>query len=682
MAEQFTKLLAIDDGWQVREDPTQAGGFSVMENAVITPRGGVAVRPGTELFGASDTTNGPVYSIHTTKLRGGTNIMLRSSDTVLEYYNPYSLAWSLLKSGFTTQQVFGFQDHSRGKVAGSIDNNTYVYFCNAIEPYQRWRNEAYDATTALLSGGETAIPVTTVFTPTVYYSGTASATTTTTLTIATADWFANQWNTSFYVRITSGAALGEVQPITATTTTELTFSAIATLAGTPTFEIRMLKFPDSGTVLVGTTSVAYTAITTDTNLTVASAPAAASGSAVTLVPEVFKSAPRGNIFAVLFTQLFLSGNPRFPTSYYRSKIDDASDFTFSGTRVAGEGDVIDVPDATPRINDLNIQEDKLIVGSESYIEQTTFTQDASDLPSRTPLFKSSLAGPAGRSSRMGDDVLFANKNKEITSLGRVINRDVRPFRRDIGWDIKTAIRDFDFTSASTYTYKNYTFVAAKETSASTTNDLVLVYDNNRSKWVGKWNIPAQSFTEYNNTLYFGSSASREVYSMFTDDTVQLKGTTKIGYNFRVATQWINKTKDHSHLQQFSKLKVGGYIKLNTTATFRLYYDFGTEAAYSFDWDPQETPDAILGLTEEQVTGVTYLGSSPLGIDLSGTDFGDFGEVRFLAYFNVPLTVHTYVKLEVETDGESKYIEITEFAANVNEVDKINESYILDSENIS
>jgi len=682
MDSAFVKLLDPTDGWQARRDPAQAGGWSVMENAIITDRDGLAVRPGTELFGAEDTTNGAVTSIFTTKTRNGTNVMLRASDTVLEYYNRKTSAWARLKSGFTSGQVFGFQDHSRGKVAGSIDNNTYVYFCNGIEPYQRWRNEAWDKTTVALAGGETAITVESTLTDTVFYSGTASSVTTTTIDIASADWFANQWNDGFCVLITSGAQSGQTRDITATTTTQITFGTIGSLSGTPTFEIRQFKFPTSGTVIVNTTTVAYTDIPSSTTLTVASAPAASNGSPVALVPEEFKSAPRGNIFAVVFTQMFLSGNPRFSTTLWRSKVDDATDFSFSSPRVAGEGDVIDIPDATPKINDVSVFEDKLIAGSESYIESIVFTQDANDLPNRTPVFRSSLAGPAGRAARMGDDVLFANKNKEITSLGRVMNKDVRPFRRDIGWDIKRAIKDFDFTSARTYTFKNYTVVACKETEDSATNDLVLVYDNNRSKWVGEWNVPAQCFTEYDGSLYFGSSASREVYKMFTLDTVQDKAGTPIGYGFRAATQWINKTRDNSHLQQFDCLKFAGYIKLNTTVTFRLYYDFETEPTHTWQWDPTITPTAVLDATQEQVMGVTYLGSTPLGVDLTNVEFGDYGEFRFLAYFRVPPTAHTYCKLQIETDGESQYLELTEIAANLIELKKIAEDYVLNSETSS
>ena len=420
---------------------------------------------------------------------------------------------------------------------------------------------------------------------------------------------------------------------------------------------------------------AYTAITTSTGLTVSSAPAMATGTSVALVPEEIKSAPRGNILGVLFTQMFLSGNKRFPTSVYRAKIDDASDFTYSATRVAGEGDVIDIPDAAPKVTDLSIFEDKIIVGSESYIESLVFTQDANDLPNRTPLLRSSLAGPSGRASRIGDDFLFTNKNGDISTFSRVVNKDVRASTTNVAWDIDRATRNLDLTGSNSFTSKNYSFVAVKESEDSATNDIILVRDNTRGKWVGKWNLPAQCFTEYNNNLYFGSSASREVYKMMTATTVQTKGTDLIGYTFRAATQWINKTSDKSHSEQFDTLKVGGFIKLNTPITFRIYYDFSLEPAKTFTWNPQDHPKSILGLTPAQVLGVSYLGSSPIGVDGSEDVFGDYGEVPFLTYIKVSPTAHNYVKVEVETDGENQYVEITQLGANITELPNLNEALI-------
>lgn len=851
MEQNLTKLVDFEKGWNDRQDLKNSPGLSVMENAVLTDRGGVATRPGTAIFGAVDTTNGMVTSLFTAKVRGGTNIMLRASDTVLEYYNRLTSSWARLKAGFTTAQPFGFFDHSRGKVAGSIDNNFYTYFCNAVEPYQRWRNESWGNTTegagivadsysesnqsnyqslrgdgnivagqvftptssgtlytckfyltkvgsptgnayakiwsltgavgakvptgtalatsdaldistvtgsytlitlsftgdnqiSLTSGatygisltsdngtstdcirmgvdssapthagnffystdetawssttsydgcfyvylrgtpaGATSLPVDSTLTDTVFYSGTAASCTTTTIDITASDWATDIWNSAFVVYITNGAQEGKVSAISDTTATQITFAAIAGLSGTPTFEIRMLKYPASGTIIDGNTytTEAYTAITDDASLTFTSLASNHDVDVpIALVPAEYPAAPRGNILTTLFGQVFLSGSKRFPTTLYRSKIDDATDFTFSATRVAGEGDVIDIPEAVPAITDLNTFEDKLIVGGESHVEQILFTQDENDLPNRTPIISSSLVGPAGRSSKMRDDLLFANKNKEITSLSRVANQDVRPAARDIGWAIKNTTKNYDFTTARTYTFKQYSLIACKETSSSTSNDVILAYDNNRSVWVGKWNLPASCFTEYDGKLYMGSSASREVYEMFTDLRAQDKGSSGlIGYATKCKTGWLNMTKDTDHQQEFDMLCVEGYIKLNTPVTFSIYYDWQTEPTTSWIFDPASHTDNILDATAEETMGVTQMGVTPLGVELSEDSTTLVDERRFIAFFKVQATPHTYVRLGWEVDGVSKFLEMTNIAANVRPIITLKEDYIIDTE---
>jgi hypothetical protein len=678
MATNFIPLAKLEAGWNDRSDPKNSPGLTIMENATITDRGGVATRPGTELFGLADTTNGKVTSLHTAKTRGGTDIMIRASDTVLEYYNRLTKTWELLKSGFTTGLIFGFQDHNRGKVSGSIDNNKYTYYCNGIEPYSRWRNESWSQTTAELTGGETSIPIVSTLTNTVYYSGTASACTTTTIDITPSDWGTNIW-AGFYVEIIDGAQAGKIALIASGTATQITFAAIAGLSGTPQFKIRESKFPATGTILIGATSVAYTAIPTSTTLTVASAPASDSGSAVTLSPQEFPTAPRGNILTSLFTQIFLAGSPRFPSTLFRAKIDDAADFTFSASRIPGEGDTIDIPKAVPAITDVNTFEDKLMIGSESYVEQIEFTQDGNDLPNRLPVAESTLIGPAGRSSKMKDDILFANKSNEITTLGRIATKDTRPLSKDIAWPIDHAIRNYDFNSSRQLTFKNHTLVACKENDNSTSNDIVLVYDNNRGVWVGKWNLPASCFSEYDAKAYMGSANSREVYKLFSNlYTSQEKNGAFIGYPVRCATGWNNYSKDGGHQQQFDTLMLEGYIKLNTKVEFSLYKDFELSPYKSFTWNPNKKSSCILGQSDEDVMGKTSLGDTPLGIEL-GTIDDDTGAQRFVAYFKVPPIVHQYLRVEWKSDTDNGYIEITNLAGNITEVLPLNENYIINSE---
>lgn len=662
-SEQLINWTPLVEGWTDRQDTTKALGLFKMKNAIISDRGGVATRPGTELLGVSDSSGTPITTLFTAKRRDGTNILVRASGTTLEYYNTLTNSWAVLKSGFTSGQVFGLANHNL-----SSDALDYLYYCNAVEPYQRW-TMAFEKTTSALSGGETSIPITTVLDSNVYHSNTAVSVTTTTITVPANTWANNIWNSGYYVRITSGASTGSISPISATTSTQITFTAIAGLAGTPTFEIRRLKFPASGTFVYGNGStMSYTQVVKDNALPVASAPALASGSAIAAYPEELMNngCPRGNILKTIFQIMLVSGTKSAPTTVYRSKINNAADFTYSATRVAGEGDVIEFPDDGERITDLSIREDQIEVFKESQIYDLSFTQDASDLPKKNTRVNSPLIGTAGRTFRAGDDIMFVSPAKEVTSLSRVPYRDTQPQRTNLAWPIKRGIRNYDFSSVRGYTFRNYTVVAAKATSSSSTNDKVIVFDNNLQKWIGEWEIPAADFAVYNNELYFGSSASKEVYKMFTTRTTQVKGTDLLPYDTYCETHWVNKSSDQLSTQKFNMLAIAGYVRLNTPITFSLYYDFSTEAKHTWTFDPANQTiitNNILGDTAEASLGVTPLGVTPLSIELSATDIGDYNEQKFLIYYTLPFDDHIWAKLSWSTTGVDQYAEITDISAN-------------------
>jgi hypothetical protein len=658
-------LFNPKDGLHVREDSPKAPGFRVMENVYVSDRGGIAIRPGTELFGAADTTNGPITTLHTAKRSDGTNIMERTSDNVLEYYNRDTLSWALLKTGYTSGQVFDFKDH-----VINTDSFSYEYHGNAVEPYERWVM-AYDKTTGALAGGETNIPVQSTLLSEVYYSGTATGVTTTTITVSSAPWATDIWN-NYYVEITSGAQSGKVSPISATTTTQITFTAITGLAGTPTFRIRRLKFPATGTAIVNSTTISYTQIVDSTNLPVSSAPAAASGSPVASVPEelMSNSCPRGNILAILYQVMHVAGVKNKRSTLYRAKLADPADFRYSSPRIAAEGDVIDFPGDGP-IYDVQVFEDGLIIIQESSVFSLKYTQDANDLANREPVVQSPLIGTKGKAFKMGDDIAWATPNKVITSLSRVANKDFRPSSLDIGYPIKTLIKDYDFNSFRGRSHENFSFIAAKETSDSATNDKVLVYDRSISQWVGEWNLPAADFTTYDNNLYFGSSASRETYRMLTTDRYLKKGETVASYPTRVLSNWINKTKGQKFPQVFDTLVIEGYITLGTILTFELFFDFEKQATYSWSFDPTSTnlSDTLLSSTTTGTIGYHELGLEPIGFDLGEEGESEIGERRFYVAYKIKPRVHQFVSLGwgSGTGASNPYYEIMDASANITQL---------------
>jgi hypothetical protein len=250
----------------------------------------------------------------------------------------------------------------------------------------------------------------------------------------------------------------------------------------------------------------------------------------------------------------------------------------------------------------------------------------------------------------------------------------------MGWDIKRAIDGFGFADARCATFRNYTLVSCKETPASATNDIVLVFDNDRGKWVGRWNVPAACFAEYGGALYFGSSASRETYRLFHTATAQAKGSVSIGYRTRCATQWVS-LGDGVHQEQFDTLAVRGYVNPTTRIIFRLYFDRSTEPYMQWSYDPVTATSTVLGATSEEVLGTVQIGTAPLGVELSSEndETGAFGELPFIAFFKVPAIPHTFVKMEWETDGAGTFAEINDVKANVTVLPAIAEAFVVDTE---
>src|SRR5581483_10853042 len=100
-----------------------------------------------------------------------------------------------------------------------------------------------------LTGGETTVTVDSVLKTDVFETGTAPGSSANTITDSTKNWATDQWK-NFYVRITSGAKTHSISLITANTATQLTFSTLESDPSSPTYDIRMPKFPASGPLML------------------------------------------------------------------------------------------------------------------------------------------------------------------------------------------------------------------------------------------------------------------------------------------------------------------------------------------------------------------------------------------------------------------------------------------------
>lgn len=661
--EKFFDLKDFRQGLWVLNESASAplGSARLMRNVIITDRGGIAPRPGSVLLGSkeSGSTKCRGFAVYA-KQNGSQEIPIRAHGTILEYFDAAASAWATLKTGFTSGQEFDFREH-----LVNTENEDYVYFCNRYEPYQRWSGSITQLTSALV-GGETAVPVASTLRPgDPNYTATATANSATTLDVAGTPWAASQW-VNFYVHVTSGVHSGKVRKISASTSSQITFATLGSAPGNCTFDIVMLAFPDTGTIVYGGTTLAYTAVPTTTSFTVGSAHAAASGTSVTVVPTEYPANPRGNRLENYLARMAVGrvrsalsrdsgGALQGSTSagsLYVSKLKNATDFTFAASRVAGEGDIISMPLGGGDITDVKAQEETLYTFKERYIESVSYSQDADDAAVRQPLKQG--FGSKGRVVKGKDDIYFVTADNQITSVGRVQLADTTPQSVNIGLKIKRLIDTYDFSSVNGIEYKDRLLFACKSSPESTDNDTVLVYNRRTQSFEGTWPMPAFGFAKYRGDLYVADSNSPNVRRLFVG-TSDVEGSDELTISATWASNFINLSSSEFEMNGVCGMAMEGYIRAGTTIYAKLYKDYNEQSPFlSFSFGGDET-------TFQDTSDIgAFLGSGPLGLSPLGT-IGALGQdgrrhFQFIVYF--PWQYLNFISYGLSSSGLRQDWEVT------------------------
>lgn len=666
--EVYVDVENLKKGLYALEDTTKAplGSFRVMQNAQVTDRGGISPRFGTEILGTVNASDKPVKSLYTYNRSFGTDqLILKAYDDEVEILskNNESAGWNRLKNGFT--------DSDFGYVTSLVNNDSqdYVVFCNRYEAYQRWSG-AVTLLNGALAGAETAVTVDSVLTDEIFYSGTASANSATTIDIATAGWAASQW-IGFYVHI---VGTKKVRLITANTSTQITFSTLGAGPGNVAFEIRRLAFPLTGSIIYNGTPIAYTGIDISTAFTVASAHAAADNTLVTLVPTEYLDAPRGNRLTNLESRIIV-GNVRSAMardsggalggyasagSYFVSRKNNPVDFTYAATRLAGDADIQSTPYGGGDITDVSIQEDAAYIFKRNYIEAVKYSQDENDFAVRIPL-KSGI-GSVGKIIKGQDDVYFITADNEFTSIGRVETKDILPQTKNLGNSIKRLIESYDFTGVGRgKEYKGKVYIPGKSSSDATYNDVVLIYNKQNKAFEGVWDLAINEMADFGNDVIAGNSNSANVIKLFTG-TSDVVGTDRLPIYSNCESNFMNLTASKATLQALNAVYFEGYITPGTTITFKVYKDFETTPFLKFDFSGNES-----GLLDGSITGA-FLGQEPISFNPIGafSDLDAEGRFHFKFRVYIPFVYANYYSVGWESTGTDIDYEILRYSLGLKE----------------
>ena len=664
MKDLFLDLEKFKLGYYALEDTTKApfGSMRIMKNCQITDRGGIAPRPGTSILGTYATSDYTIKGFYNFRKSFNSNeILVKTFDTYMEAYSKNHTAadWFKIKTTFTSDKEFGFVTS-----LVNTDKNDYVIFNNRYEEYSRWAG-AITTLDSTLVGGETTVPVQSLLTSETFYSATATANSATTVDIGTTPWATSQW-VNFYIYFPS---TGKVRLITSNTSSQLTFSTLGGAPGNIAFEIRQLAFPLTGTVIYAGTTIDYTTIDVYNQLPVSSAHAGTSGAAVSLVPDVYPANPRGNRLTNYLNRIIV-GNVRSALardtggtlqgyssagSYFVSKVNTPTDFTFSATRVAGEGDIVGTPYGGGDITDVQHQEENAYIFKKNYIESVAYSQDVNDLAVRVPLKQN--IGSIGPTIKGSDDIYFITEDKKFTSIGRVKAKDIKPQTENIGYNIKRFLDTADVSTLGRgIEHKDKIYIPLKSDSSQTFNNNLLVWNKITNSFEGIWDIPAFGLERWNEELYYAESNGINVYKMLTGYS-DVVGDSRFPIVSECATHFFNLTSQKTGSQAINGLIIEGYIRGGTTITYNMWKDFASTPFLTFNF--ASTEEGLLDGEESSI----FLGGEPLGINPMAAKFSDpdqDGRRHFWFQVYFPFQYGNFFSIGQQSSGADFDYETTRF----------------------
>jgi hypothetical protein len=450
--------------------------------------------------------------------------------------------------------------------------------------------------------------------------------------------------------------------------------------GTTTLNVdSTLLFPSSGTLILCGETTTFSA-KTDTTFTVPTTTITCdSGRGVAQTVQEYASAPKGNILALSNTRVYVAGVASSTQTLFYTKIADATDFTLSAPRVANDGGTINMPEGGGGIVGMAIDEEVLYVFKRNIIKAVTFSQDGNDLPVIKPLKpfdnKSQTVGALNAESIFagGNGIFFITPNNEIMNLARVEGIDY-PQVRAISDIIKPTVEDMIFDESVGVYWKNKAYFSAKATSDSNSKDILLVYNSTKNAWespVVGFNVNAFTIAKFtgNDELYFGSSASQNVYKI---NDVPLDDIYGLTANWRSREE----TFGVPHvLKSVDNFYVEGYITDNTTLSISLLLDEdGYTQIYTTDFVGNEDSDHYRYISSLY----NLFGLHPFGYERFGSNDNFTGKKKFRIYLGKNLRRIPFNSIQVEfaSDGENDQWEILQYAYHVMmEPQEINSKYL-------
>lgn len=318
------------------------------------------------------------------------------------------------------------------------------------------------------------------------------------------------------------------------------------------------------------------------------------------------------------TGAYTMSNAGVGTATYQwenSNTNGLTDFSYSATRVAGEGFYVPQDAGGDAILNVLVGQD----GTYYSVKQNSIYQlriDSGDLIFTNEVYRRELGVPCYRSSiSMQYGIVFMNtanyERPEMTLLEKnPIGGQVTP--RVLFTHFKFS--NYDYTDCTIDTYDKYVLVACR-TLNSLTNDTILLCDV-ENKTVDVTKYAARTFAKSGGDLYMGSSITESVYKVFNgfdDDGSMLDN------------KWTGKgeTWGSENLKKYRKVRLLGQISA----------DQSYEVYINYDGSGEQLVGTVVGsgsyvdYSSPQSIGSNMVGEAQIGGDSLVTIYNYFVEIK-------------------------------------------------------